>query len=413
VAEEFVPGTVSSLRKEAGERFAAIALPTSRDEDWKHTPLGDLSEREFHHADAPAAVDAAALPAMEGATRLVFVDGVFAPALSAPADEDGFVAGGLRDALAALRGGVPEWLGRCADFETRGIAALNTAHLGDGAFLHAGRGRAVEHPVHVVHVATPAAGDRIVPLRSLVVAEPGSGLRVVEHFVRTGDAACAILPVTEVAVGDGARVAHTKLSEEREGTVHLASVDAIVGRDGFFGSRAVTSGGATARTETRVRLDGRGAGCDLRGVNLARDSRLTDQLTVVDHAVPDCTSNQVYRAIVDGKARSVFNGLVIVRKDAQRTAADQSSRNLVLSPTADAHARPQLDISADDVKCSHGATIGALDPEALFYLRSRGIGAEEARRLRVRAFAGDALAGIEEGPVRAEMDRILTEWLDR
>jgi Fe-S cluster assembly protein SufD len=264
-------------------------------------------------------------------------------------------------------------------------------------------------PLHLIYVTTGAAAGHAVNLRNLVVAAPGSRLTVVEHWI--GEGAAVNNVVTEISVGANAAVRHVKFQEEGRETVHLSSVDVVAGRDARFDHYSVAIGGAAARTEARVRLAGENAECDLFGVYLGRGEQLTDQLTFVEHAVPHGTSRQIYKGVLDGHARGVFNGLVLVRPGAQKTDAKQSNKNLVLSATADAHARPQLDISADDVKCAHGATVGALDPASLFYLRSRGIDSAEARRLLIRAFAGDVIAEMPEGAIRDYAGEIVTRWL--
>jgi len=406
---EVEPRWLTDFRRDAIGRFAELGLPDSRDEEFRHTPVGKLLDRELR-LDLPGPSEAPEdLPRFEGACgRVVFVDGRFAPEASDL--PDGVRVRSFLTALREAEHGIPSWLARRAELEVRSLSALNAAYLADGALVETDRGATQTGPLHLLYVTTGAAAGRAIHLRNLLVAEPGSRLDVVEQYVG-GDADAVNNIVTEVVVEEGAEVRHVKLQEEGPETVHLSAVEALLRRDARFTHRSVSIGASTGRTETRVKLAGRGACCDLSGVYLGRGTQVADQLTLVDHAVPHGTSRQVYKGILDDRARGVFNGLVIVRKDAQGTSAEQQNRNLVLTGTAEAHTRPQLLIDADDVKCSHGATVGALDAEALFYLRSRGIGPTEARRLLIRAFVADVLAGFDEGPVRDRAEGLVSEWL--
>jgi Fe-S cluster assembly protein SufD len=406
------PEWVASLRRRAAEAVETVGFPSARDEDWKYNPVAKTLARDFAPGADHAADWEGELPSIEGAAaRLVFVDGRFFPERSRVGD----LAKGVRvgSLLAALRGaedGVPDWLGRVAEFETRGLAALNTAIPADGALVTFDEGSVLAGPVHLVFVTTAAADGRMIPIRNLVVAGPAASGRIVEHHIGPGADAVTNL-VTEFVVESGANLDLVKLVEGNEGVTHLASLDARIEGQANFAARMLSTGGASCRTETRALLTGRGADCHLAMATLGRGGQIMDQLTRVEHAAPDATSRQIHRSVVDGKARSIFNGLVVVNPGSHGTSGEQSSRNLVLSPDADAHARPQLDISEDDVKCAHGATVGALDPDAVFYLRSRGVGEADAKRLLVRAFATEALEGLEGGPVRDEAERILSDWV--
>jgi Fe-S cluster assembly protein SufD len=400
------PGWLADLRRSAIARFAELGLPGRRDEEFRHTPVDRLLDRELERGAATTVV----LPEpVAGETRIVFKDGRFDPVASS-LDElpAGVRVRSLAEALREIEDGVPEWLGRCASFESRSLVALNTAFLGDGALVTTAANASADRPVRLVYATT--GEGRPTHLRNLIVAEPGSCVEVVEQYVG-GDADAVNNVLTEVSVGENASVRHAKLQEEGARTVHLSSVDVRIERDGRFEHHSVATGASTGRTETRVDLAGEGAECDLRGVYLGRGDQHQDQLTLVTHSVGRCRSSQVYRGVLDERARGVFNGLVVVRPDAQGTVAEQQNRNLVLSEEAEAHTRPQLDISADDVRCSHGATVGALDPASLFYLRSRGIGMEQARRLLVRAFASDVLETLPAGAVRDHAVRLIEEWL--
>jgi Fe-S cluster assembly protein SufD len=406
------PEWVGELRRRAMDACERVGLPTARDEEWKLSPAGKSLARVLD-LRPPAAPEADLdVPEIEGAAAtLVFVDGVYVPSRSRrPDPESGLRVGSLREALRSAGGGVPAWLGRCADFTGRGLAALNTAVPADGALVVIDGGVEAAGFVHLVYLTTPAAAGRLTPVRNLIVAGSRSRGRILEHHAGPG-ADSVSSPVTEVAVEQGAGVEFTKLLTGNHDTVHLASVDAIVAADARFDARIVSTGAANGRTETRVRLDGRGAECDVAIAALARGSQVQDQLTRIEHAVPDAASRQLHRAVVTDRARSIFNGLVVVRPGAHGTTGEQSSRNILLSADADAHARPQLDISEDDVRCAHGATVGALDPEALYYMRTRGIDAADAQRLLVRAFAMEVVDRISEGPMRTAAARCVNDWL--
>lgn len=419
--EELAPGWaadepewLTALRREAMERFSALGLPTRRDEEFKYTPVAKLFERELG-LRAPAGLPGkeAKLPDLGTDVRIVFVNGRFAPSLSSLGNiGEGSAVVSLASALRNARNGVPSWLSECARFDGRGLAALNTACMSDGALITLPAGLASSAPVHVLHLTTQEASGTAVHSRNVIVAEPGSRIEVIEHHLGHPDVDVIHNVVTQVVAGEDAFVRVVKIQEEGLAASHLSSVDAIVRRGGRFEHRSVSAGASTARTETRVRLAGEAAHCDLAGLYLGRGKQLQDQLTLVDHEVPLCTSRQMYKGILDDSAQGVFNGLVIVRADAQKTLAEQSNRNLVLTETAVAHTRPQLDISADDVRCSHGATVGTLDEEAMFYLRSRGLGTAAARSLLIQAFALEILKDLPEGRVRDHAERIVSEWLD-
>jgi Fe-S cluster assembly protein SufD len=408
------PAWLSGLRREAIDRFQETGLPSRRDEDFKHTPVESIFSRK--PGLAPAAKEPAApladLPRLaENELRVVFTDGRLDRKASTLADlPAGLSMQSLQETWAEDGAAVPEWISGISPTGSRSLTALNTAFMEDGALVTLDADTAPERLVHLVFVTTEAASGRAIHLRNRIRAEGGSRLRVIEHYL--GRAAEAVVNVvTEIEVGENATVHHGKFQEEGPATDHLSSVEVTVGAGGHFTHHSFACGAGTGRTEMRVTLAGRGAECDLSGVYLGRDRQLADQLTLVDHAVPGCRSSQVYRGVLDGHARGVFNGLVIVRPDAQQTVAEQQNRNLLLSETAQAHTRPQLLIDADDVSCSHGATVGSLDPDSMFYLRSRGIGPDEARLLLVRAFAADVLAAILEDGIREFAEGLLDGWL--
>jgi len=408
------PAWWTSRRAEALARFAARGFPSLRDEDWKYTSLARLAatpwappDRAYPRAEVAARVQRSRLH-LAGGLVLVFVDGRYAADLSVvPPQLGGVLFGSLADALRNAPSHLEPHLGRVAVGGDRPFADLSTAAFDDGVLLHATPGTCLPVPVEVLHVTT-RPGTACFP-RTLVVAATGSRLTLVEHHVALTDAPYLSLPVVEVSVAQHAAVEHVLWQEEADSAFHVASVVAHQARDSRFSSCVLTLGGALARTDVDVVLDGEGAEATLHGLNLVFGSRHADQHTRLDHAKPHGTSRQLYKTVLDGKAVGVFNGKVLVRPDAQKTDAQQAHHNLLLSAEATANTKPELEIYADDVKCAHGATVGRLDDEKLFYLRSRGLPEVIARDLLLRAFARDVTERIQIEAVRARLDRWMTE----
>ena len=394
---------LASLRAEAIGRFAQAGWPTNRLENWRHTSLAGLEQQVFSASASarPEALVAGLRAGEPGGHWLVFVDGAHAPALSEP----GPLPGGARlDALSALLATEPEAIeahyGSAADGESP--EALNAAMATDGAVIRLGRGVAVEAPIHLVFIGGVRSPESHV--RNLVIAEAGAQATIVEHFVGEADAASLTTSATRVFAGADARIVHLKLQQEAPQAVHLASIDAFQSRGAGFDSHALAFGARLARTDIRARFDGEGCEALLNGLYHVDGRRHVDHHTRIDHAMPHGTSREFYRGILDGNGRGVFTGRIVVAPGAQRTDAQQRTDSLLLSPLAQADARPELEIYADDVKCAHGATVGQINEESLFYLRSRGLDEAHARNLLTWAFAAEALGriGVESLRRRAE-----------
>jgi Fe-S cluster assembly protein SufD len=388
---------VDDLRRAARERFAELGFPTRKNEDWKYTNVARIAKTPFEPGNGrmtpPAGLDP--FPEID-CYRLVFVNGRYRPDLSAA---EGIDARGL-DAAAGH-------LARYAAFAHQPFVALNTASLEDGAFLHVPEGRVLPKPVHLLFIS---AGERTMSNpRTLIVA----GARAEAHIIETyaGEGEYFTNAVTELALGEGAIVDHYKLQRESGTASHIATVQGYQERSSVLTSHSVSLGGALVRNDINSTLNGPGGECTLNGLYLASGEQHIDNHTALDHAMPHCASREYYRGILSGRATGVFNGKIIVRKDAQKTDAIQSNKNLLLSEEASINTKPQLEIYADDVRCTHGATVGQLDAEALFYLRSRGIGGEEARRLLISAFASDVLDRIRLEPLRTVIERLVREKL--
>lgn len=405
------PDTLRQARRRALERFGALGFPTDTDEAWRFTRLGALRAATFV-PPPELLVDEAIAAAVRAAAgdgagpRLVFVDGHFAPGLSAPvARPDGLVAAPL--ASAPMR---PELLApgmlRDADGD-RPFAALNAALTRDGALLHVPRGLALAEPVSLVFVAT---GDHVAHPRTVIALGAESRATLVEHHLALGPGAAFTNAAVEVAVGAGAALEHHRLSGG--GAFHVGSVDYRVGQGGRLTAVAVARGGRLQRHDVTVAL-GPGAAVTLGGLALAAGAEQVDHHALVDHAAPGARSRALYKGVLDGHAHAVFDGAVLVRPAAQQTDAVVQSHTLLLSADATVNSKPQFNIHADDVKCTHAATVGQLRAEELFYLRSRGLDLESARALLLEAFAAEVLEVIGQERVRAALRRALVEWLPR
>jgi Fe-S cluster assembly protein SufD len=423
---------IRPLREAAFARFAELGLPTTQDEEWKYTSLAPLAQLQFELAaegrlQGPTLEQLDRLaggPPGDGAIRLVFVDGHHRPELSShAASSGGAFIGSLAAALAERPELVERELARHADYQRDALVALNTAFIEDGAFIYLPAGEAVQAPIHLLFVSTAgrpagpygtstATGKATVSQpRNLIVAGAGSQATVVETYAGLFDNVYFTNAVTEVVLGEGARLDHTKLQEESARAFHIALIQVTHGRNSRFTSHSVALGAALARNEVRALFASEGSECTLNGLYMATGKQHLDNRTLIDHQSPRCTSRELYKGVLDGHSRGVFNGRVLVRMDAQKTDARQTNRNLLLSEDALVNTKPQLEIFADDVKCAHGAAVGQLDEDALFYLRSRGLDREAARSLLTYAFASEMVNLIPVGPQRARVRELVTSRL--
>jgi Fe-S cluster assembly protein SufD len=403
------PAWLSERRRRAREQFAEVGLPSTRLEDWRYTNLAPLAGLELELPPLPGrevsreALERVCFPVF-ACSLYVFVDGRFRADLSSPRA----LSGALRvESLAELRAGaqgrLPDPLDALVDAKQHPFAALATALLDDGALLRVPRGARLEQPVHVVFASSGAAPALVHP-RLLVVAEPGSSVQVIQDHVSLGPAAGFANCVSEVLVGQDARVDLVLLQREAAGAFLVSNLAVRQERDSSFSAHTLTLGGRLVRNDACVLLADQGAECRLNGLFVGAGESLIDNHTCVDHAMPHGTSRELYKGILGGRSRGVFRGRVLVRPDAQKTDAAQSNANLLVSEGAQIDTKPQLEIHADDVRCSHGSATGQLDPEALFYLRSRGVAERDARHLLTRGFAREVLDAL---PVPA-----LVEGLD-
>jgi Fe-S cluster assembly protein SufD len=407
------PSWFRDLQNSAILRFAELGFPTTRHEDWKYTSVAPITGTAFK----PAGFELNGLgagrlhglsPLGAQANQLVFVNGYFSPKLSSldlPAGN--LKAGSLAEVVNSDPGILEPHLGRYAGFDQNAFTALNSAFMRDGAFLWLPEGTVIPQPIHLLFVSTARRQATVIYPRNLIVVGAGCRLTVVESYIGIYNDVYFTNTVTEIVAGDESVVEHYKVQRESEKAFHVGCLQAHPGRNSSFSSFFVSLGGSLVRNDVNAVLDREGIECTLNGLYLTRGKQHVDNQTSIDHAQPHCSSRELYKGILDGKSSGVFNGKIVVRKDAQKTNARQTNKNLLLSEQALVNTKPQLQISADDVKCTHGATIGQLDDEALFYMRTRGIGAETARSLLTYAFASEVVDRIRIEALRSHIDSVL------
>ncbi len=410
------PVWLHQLRAEGWGLFDAAGFPTVHDEDWRFTNLAPLTRTQFvRAAKAAVAKEEIESSVLEGAAcRLVFVNGRFAPELSQISDLPvGLEVASLAEALSGHAEIVEQHLGRYAKMGRDTLAALNTALWEDGAYIRIRRGARIEQPVHLLFVS--AAGDRAVMThpRSLIIAEPASDAAIVEDYVSIGGGAALSNSVTELVAAEDAVVSHYLLERENFDSFNVSTLRVELGRAANVSSHSLLLGGGLVRNNVHPVLNGPGAECLINGLFVGAGHQHLDNYMLVEHASPECSSRQFYNGILDQQSRGVFHGRIVVYKDAQKTDAKQTNRNLLLSDDARIDTKPQLEIRADDVKCTHGATIGRIEDEPLFYLRSRGLDESSARNLLLYAFAAECLDRMKEQPVREFVDRFIQQRLQQ
>jgi Fe-S cluster assembly protein SufD len=404
------------LRDEAWRQFVTMGFPTTRQEEWRFTSVAPIADGGFVLAEpqeSPVlAIDIDPFRMTDAAAELVFVEGHYAASLSRSTvlRSDAQV-----ESLAANRERLRQHLARAAPFEGRPFVALNAAFLDDGAWIDVPAGSVLEQPLHLLFVASGGSDGRpfMTHPRVVVILGENSQASVVETFVGSDGARYFTNVVTEIVVGENAGLEHYTLQYEGNQGHHVGGIHVRAERHARYASHSISLGGALVRNDLVAVLDGEGVECTLNGLYAADAERLVDNHTTIDHVRPHCGSREMYRGILADRARGVFNGKIIVRPDAQKTDARQTNRALLLSEDARINTKPQLEIFANDVKCSHGAAVGQLDEDALFYLRSRGLGERTARRLLTHAFAADVLNRMPLASVRATVDGRLQRQLAR
>ena len=412
-------GFLRSLHATGMERFAAAGFPTTKEEEWRFTNVAPIAETAFvlphaPRAGAPSAKEIRGYELCEaGRHLLVFVNGRYSGALSSVAGlPAGARVGSLAEALAGSFALLERHLGRAAAPEGGAFAALNAAFLHDGAFVYVPAGVKVEEPIQFLYLMVPGDEPVVAHPRSLVIVEREGSCSVVETFQAHGDGVYLTNAVAEVVVaGDGARINYYRVQREGPRAFHVATTATRQGRDSTVHVHPVAFGAALARHDIRVVMDGENGLSLLNGLYILAGRQHVDHHTTIDHAKPHCESHEYFNGVLDGQSRGVFNGRIIVRPGAQRTDAKQTNNNLLLSEDARADSQPQLEIYADDVKCTHGATLGPIDEQALFYLRSRGVPPAEARSLLTYGFGAEIIDRMAIAPLQAQLDRLVRRRL--
>ena len=407
---------LDALRDE-GRRLSADGLPGTRMEAWKYTNLAALAELEFSPPAMggelpPADHGPGAFEGLEGPS-LVFVNGRLSPGHSRLEGlPEGLRVRGLAQGLTDDPAGIEGLIGSAESLNGDLMAAFNAAFAADGCIVETAPGAVIDEPIRLRFVAAPGEGPLAYHPRVIVRVRAGSRLSLVESHEGPAGAPTWSNPLVDIEVGEGARLSHVKLQIEGESAYHTALTKAALAGEARYESHLVALGARLARHEIHVRFDGEGADCQLRGGYMARGSQHVDNTTVIDHALPHCESREVYKGVLDDRARGVFQGKIIVRQDAQKTDGHQLNRTLLLSRKAEIDTKPELEIYADDVKCSHGATAGEPEDDQLFYLRSRGLDLHTARKLIVEGFMGELLEEVGHEPTRAVLSDRVAAWID-
>ncbi len=415
--DQRIPTWLQSRREEALGRFTEQGFPTIRDEDWRHTAVTPLTERAFESADPDTA---SVLPEQIRLFRLgddkeallVFVNGYFAEHLSdVSALPQGVRVMDLATALAADLPAVKNHYARYAGVGKNAFVAMNTAFAGRGAFVEIPFGTVVETPIHLLFVSNPGDPPVVAHPRNLIVAGENSQFSIIEHYVSLNGGVYFNNVVTEIVAAENAVVDHCKVIRESDEAYHIATLQVYQHRVSSLSSQTICLGGALVRNDINPVLDGEGAYCDLEGLYMLAGKQHADNHLRVEHRTPHTSSREFFRGILDDRSHGVFCGRIIVRPGAQKTDAKQTNKNMLLSDRAQIDSKPQLEIFADDVKCTHGATVGQLDGDAVFYLRSRGISEDAAHSLLTYAFARESLAHVRDRGLRAQLEQLVLSRL--
>jgi len=402
------------IRKDAIDKFGTLNIPTQKDEEWKYTNISPLLKHSFSPISVKINVSQELInkflfDKMEH-SLIVFINGSFSPELSKLIDiPKGVVIGSLAEALKNNNPIVKKHLGKYAENENYFFTTLSSAFTKDGAFIYVPDGKVIEDPIHIIFI-TKAGNEKILTQpRNLFVAGKNSQVTIIEHYVSEQDSIYFTNAVTEIVADENAIVDHIKLQEESNKAFHIARMEVDQERSSNFSSHLISHGAEISRNDFNARFNDEGSECMLNGLFMIDGEQLFDAHTMIDHAKPHCNSHEHYKGILQDKSKGVFNGKVMVRRDAQKTNAFQENNTILLSDDAVMNTKPQLEIFADDVKCSHGATIGKLNDEAKFYLKSRGIGEESATAILIHAFASDVITSIKIPALRDYLEEIISK----
>ncbi len=404
------------LRKKAIERFSEMGFPTMRKEAWRFTNISPVEQQSFKldAGDVPVSLDEIKpfLLNENDPVQLVFVNGVFKPELSEIHVKDGIVVQNLGQAIKDDPERVLTYLKKNENVFDYEFSALNTAFMKEGAFIYIPKNVVFDKPIHLLYISRAKDTEIVSHPRNLIVAETNSQATIMESYAGWNNEVYFSNPVTDVVLGENAIVHHYKVQRESEKAYHIALQHIHQERSSHFASYSFSIGAAISRNDIHNVLDGEGCDSVLNGLYLAHDRQVVDTHSLIDHAQPHCNSREVYHGILDDKAKTVFSGKIHVRKDAQKTDAIQSNKNILLSEEATVDTQPQLEIFADDVRCTHGGTVGQIDNNGVFYLRSRGIGEIKARNIMIHAFAGEIFNEVKFDSVRELMDDLVLSHLE-
>ncbi len=421
------PAAIADLRRVAFDQFSTHGLPTTSSEEWRFTNVRPIADTTFVPARSVALTKEelasfSVTGSLDGWPTVVFVNGHYDAALSSVGElPDGVVVESLANVFSSPSDSlcIDQYLGKGADIrsDSSAFTALNTALFWDGVFVHVAANVVVDRPIQMLFVTTSKSTDSDVmepPMthpRILIATGENSQIRLVETYAGETDTPYLTNVVTEVIGGENAAIDHYKLVREASAAYHIGHMHLRLNRSANFSSHAITLGGNIVRNDIVAVLDGEGVSCTLNGLYIANGQRLVDNHTTIHHAKPHCESYELYKGILDDQAHAVFNGKIVVKIDAQKTDAKQTNKALLLSEDAQINTKPELEIFADDVKCTHGATVGQLDADAMFYLRARGLGLEQARSILIHAFASDLLNHIGIQSIRTGLDELLLAQL--
>lgn len=409
---------IHMLRKEAIEGFAKLNFPTTRDEEWRFTNISPILKFNFKPSLKIKKITKSTVEKFLfkelNCHLLVFINGHFAKEFSRTNNlPKGVVAGNINREISNGSELVGRHLGKYANHKEQIFTALSTAFTKDGAFIYVPDDKIIEEPIHILFITDTNGEQLLTQPRNLFITGKNSQVTILEHYASVNEGLYFTNVVTEVVAGENSIVDHIKLQEESVKSFHISRTEIDQERSSNFASHSISLGGEITRNDFNSRFNGQGGECTLNGLYLLNGNQLYDTHTMIDHANPYCNSHEHYKGILDGQSRGVFNGKIMVRRDAQKTNAFQENNNIILSNDALVNTKPQLEIFADDVKCSHGATIGQLDADSMFYLKARGIGEEKARTILIHAFASDVVRTVKIEALRNYFEKILNDRFNK
>jgi len=406
--------SIHQKRKDALSNFSRLEFPTIKDEEWKYTSIAPLLKYNFVPSYEKKIVSKDFIKSllfdeMEH-SLIVFINGRYSAENSILLNlPEGAIAGSIANEIRKNNAVLLKYFGKYADHQNHIFTALSTAYTEDGAFIYVPTGKIVEEPIHIIFITDSGSEKILIQPRNLFIAEKNSQVTIIEHYVGNEREIYFTNSVTEIVAEENAVVDHIKLQEESKKAFHIARMEVDQERSSNFSSHLISTGADLTRNDFNARFNNEGGECTLNGLYMIDSTQLFDAHTLMDHAKPHCNSHEHYKGILDDKSRGVFNGKIIVRQDAQKTNAFQENNSILLSDQALVNTKPQLEIFADDVKCSHGATIGQMDDDAKFYLKSRGIGEEASKGILLHAFASDVITSIKIESIRNYIEKIITE----